>query len=368
VEIRDSSSANAEIGVGRHGGGQTVNHNQADIDFRRGGTRSMSDSSRHVGAFSTDMLPARERFEHFREEVARKMIRIDVAEWREAPLRAHLRSMRLGGVSFLEAHCSPVVLTRSRELIGDGNDDLGLFISLASSFHCDFVDRTLGQGEVALTDNSRAASIVCSGGGSFFALSMPRKALMSLAPDAEDRLKRPAVDGDRPELRLLRNYLETLLTSSAVNAATLHAAGAHVLDLVALALGAAGEAGHAASAGGLRAARALAVRQSVSARLRNPKLSPADIAKANGVSERYLRLLFAEMGTSFSEFLNAQRLELALRLLASPLHRNRRIAEIAFEAGFSDLSHFNRRFRARFHMTPSAAREEARGPALNNAR
>ena len=153
------------------------------------------------------------------------MIRIDVAEWREAPLRAHLRSMRLGGVSFLEAHCSPVVLTRSRELIGDGNDDLGLFISLASSFYCDFVDRTLGQGEVALTDNSRAASIVCSGGGSFFALSMPRKALMSLAPDAEDRLKRPAVDGDRPELRLLRNYLETLLTSSAVKAATLRAAG-----------------------------------------------------------------------------------------------------------------------------------------------
>ena len=328
----------------------------------------MSDSSHHVGAFSTDALPARERFEKFREEVARKMIRIDVAEWREAPLRAHLRSMRLGGVSFLEAHCSPVVLTRSRELIGDGNDDLGLFISLASSFHCDFVDRTLGQGEVVLTDNSRAASIVCSGGGSFFALSMPRKALMSLAPDAEDRLKRPAVDGNRPELRLLRNYLETLLTSSAVNAATLHAAGAHVLDLVALALGAAGDAGHAASAGGLRAARALAARQSVSAQLRNPKLSPADIAKANGVSERYLRQLFAEMGTSFSEFLNAQRLELAHRLLTSSLHRNRRIAEIAFEAGFSDLSHFNRRFRARFHMTPSAAREEARGPTLNNGR
>ena len=63
---------------------------------------------------------------------------------------------------------------------------------------------------------------------------------------------------------------------------------------------------------------------------------------------------------------DAQRLEVALRLLTNPLHCNRRIGEIAFEAGFSDLSHFNRRFCARFHMTPSAAREEARGPTLNN--
>lgn len=296
------------------------------------------------------------------------MIRIDVGEWGTTPLRAHLRSMRLGGVSFLEAHCSPVVLTRSRELIGDGNDDLGLFISVASSFDCDFVDRSLGQGEVALTDNSRAASIACAGGGAFFALSMPRKALMSLAPHAEDRLKRPVVDGNRPELRLLRNYLETLLTSPAVSAATLHAAGAHALDLVALALGTTGEAAHSAAAGGLRAARMLAVRQSVLAQLRNSRLSPADIAKANGISERYLRQLFAEMGTSFSEFLNAQRLELAHRLLTSPLHRKRRIAEIAFEAGFSDLSHFNRRFRARFHLTPSAAREHARSSTLKNER
>ncbi|MGO9769861.1 MAG: AraC family transcriptional regulator [Roseiarcus sp.] len=320
----------------------------------------MPDPPPHIGKFTTDMLPPRERADAFREEIARKMIRIDIASWGETPLRADLRSMRLGSVGFFEARCSPVIITRTRDLIGDGNDDIALFISIASAFQSDFIGRTLAQDEAALTDNSRARSLSCSSSGSFFALSMPRKALMGLAPGVEDFLKRPIVDNTRPELRLLRNYLETLLTSPAVSAATLDAAGAHMLDLVALALGATGDVAHDATARGLRAARSLAVRQSVSAQLRNPGLSAADIAKANAISERYLRQLFADIGTSFSDFLIERRLELAHRLLVSPLHRNRRISEIAFEAGFSDLSHFNRRFRARFGDTPSAARAAAR--------
>ena len=88
-----------------------------------------------------------------------------------------------------------------------------------------------------------------------------------------------------------------------------------MLDLVALALGATGDVAHDATARGLRAARSLAVRQSVSAQLRNPGLSAADIAKANAISERYLRQLFADIGTSFSDFLIERRLELAHRLL-----------------------------------------------------
>jgi len=34
----------------------------------------------------------------------------------------------------------------------------------------------------------------------------------------------------------------------------------------------------------------------------------------------------------------------------------RRISDIAFDCGFNDLSYFNRCFRRRFGLTPSAAR------------
>jgi AraC-like DNA-binding protein len=37
-------------------------------------------------------------------------------------------------------------------------------------------------------------------------------------------------------------------------------------------------------------------------------------------------------------------------------HRGGRISDIAFECGFNDLSYFNRCFRRRFGLTPTAAR------------
>ena len=96
-------------------------------------------------------------------------------------------------------------------------------------------------------------------------------------------------------------------------------------------------------------------------RLHDPGLTLTDIAKSNGLSERYVQRLFKDFGTSFSGYLLGQRLEFAHRLLLNPLHRNRGIADIALDAGFGDLSHFNRSFRKRFGETPSDVRARARG-------
>ena len=110
-------------------------------------------------------------------------------------------------------------------------------------------------------------------------------------------------------------------------------AGAHVLDLVSLALGATGDVAHHATACGLRAARAPAGRQSVLGATAQPRPVGGGRRQGERYPERYLRQLFADIGTSFSDFLIERRLELAHRLLANPLYRNRRIAEIALEGG-----------------------------------
>ncbi|MGD0642785.1 MAG: helix-turn-helix domain-containing protein [Roseiarcus sp.] len=319
----------------------------------------MSEPPHHVSAFSTDMLPERERFGVFLEEIARKLFRLEVTRQGDAPFYAHFRSVRLGAVNVVEARYSPARYGRSREMLADGNDDFVFQICTAAPVAVDQTNRTLRQGDGALVDNARTGNASCAAEGAGLLISLPRKAVLNLVPGAEDVARLPTVSGDRPEMILLRNYLATLLDSPAIGEATLQVAGAHVLDLVSLALGASGDAAKHASTRGLRAARALAVRQSVSAQLNRPGLSSADVAKANAISERYLRQLFEDMGTSFSDFLIERRLELARRLLANPLYRSRRISEIAFEAGFSDLSHFNRRFRARFGETPSAARAAA---------
>ncbi len=46
-------------------------------------------------------------------------------------------------------------------------------------------------------------------------------------------------------------------------------------------------------------------------------------------------------------------------LLCDPKWRHRKIADIAAEAGFNDLSYFNRAFRRRYGATPSDLRAAA---------
>jgi AraC family transcriptional regulator, positive regulator of tynA and feaB len=84
-------------------------------------------------------------------------------------------------------------------------------------------------------------------------------------------------------------------------------------------------------------------------RLANPALTPATVAAAAGISTRTLHKLFELSGTSFGAWLLAERLEACAAALSSA---DARIADIAFAAGFNDLSHFNRRFKARFGTTP----------------
>ncbi|MGY8704675.1 helix-turn-helix transcriptional regulator [Bradyrhizobium sp. 18BD] len=59
------------------------------------------------------------------------------------------------------------------------------------------------------------------------------------------------------------------------------------------------------------------------------------------------------IGASFTTRLNELRRRKAADLLA---HREGRISDIAFACGFNDLSYFNRCFRRRFGLTPTAAR------------
>jgi AraC-like DNA-binding protein len=90
----------------------------------------------------------------------------------------------------------------------------------------------------------------------------------------------------------------------------------------------------------------------VGQRLTDPDLTPAAIAWTHNVSVRQLYKAFAEAGVSLEQLLLEQRLELARSRLASAPGRRRSIAATARASGFRDASHFSRRFRAAYGMTP----------------
>ena len=101
------------------------------------------------------------------------------------------------------------------------------------------------------------------------------------------------------------------------------------------------------------------VTETIHERCHEPELDPAAVAAALGLSRRYVHLLFASAGTTFSQELYACRLQRAQRLLRDKRFDGLGIAEIAWNCGFSEPSHFTRRFHERFGSTPSAYRLNA---------
>jgi AraC-like DNA-binding protein len=102
------------------------------------------------------------------------------------------------------------------------------------------------------------------------------------------------------------------------------------------------------------------IQRIIEAHSSNPDLSAKTVARELGVTARYVHFLLEETGRSFTQLLLERRLTKAAALLRYPTWQHRTIADVAAEAGFTDLSYFNRAFRRRFAMTPSAFRNAAR--------
>jgi AraC-like DNA-binding protein len=195
----------------------------------------------------------------------------------------------------------------------------------------------------------------------YLSVRVPLEALAMLV-DVEAAAGR-RIPGDTTALALLRHYVASLPERLA-DPALEGLVATHVYDLMAIAIGATGEGREIARRRGVRVARVESIKADLT---RDASLSIDEIARRQGVTPRYVQILFEEQGTTFGEFATERRLDVARSMLRSPRYAEWSIAGIAFEAGFRDLSHFNRRFRRRFGVTPSEFRRYGHGGASPGA-
>ncbi len=87
-------------------------------------------------------------------------------------------------------------------------------------------------------------------------------------------------------------------------------------------------------------------------RLEETDLSPLVVAAQHDVSKRTLHYSFAAAGTTFVEQLMKLRLERAREILSDPRQAAPRIEDVATRCGFTDPSHFARRFRQKYGHAP----------------
>lgn len=100
-----------------------------------------------------------------------------------------------------------------------------------------------------------------------------------------------------------------------------------------------------------------AVRRAIDSNLTDANLTTEIVARAAGISVRYASQLLHDDGTSVGRCILERRLEECRRRLADPAQVHRSITEIALSWGFSDPSHFARRFKQAFGRSPREYRQ-----------
>jgi AraC-like DNA-binding protein len=310
---------------------------------------------------STDMLPQglddRQRFLHFAELFEHFSNTGELDPAHDVPFRAAMNSIHIGTTMLGRCDGTFTTVRRERRQVLETNDDR----------YC--LARNTGNREARVTQRGREFTLrpgsmvllkldepfFSADGAShkrFTNVHLPMKTLRALVPGVDDMVARELEPGGA--LTLAMDYSDLLLQHpDAVEEAGI-AIAAHLTDLAAVGLGAHGDVAAAARRGGLRAVRLTAVLMILQRRFTEPDFSAQKLGDAAGLSERYVNELLYEAGASFTVRLTELRLRKAAELLARA--GEARISDIALDCGFNDLSYFNRCFRRRFGLTPSAAR------------
>ncbi len=311
-------------------------------------------------AFSTDDFRPAERFSAFNEEFSRRFMRLDeVKRQSEGPYHAQVDMRLIGPLVCSRLVSAPVDFERVRP--SEDDDSLLLSIHTKGLFRLQHGDETWDSRQDFATLTTDAHIVRGSYAGEALALRIPQRLLAARLP-AGHSADPVRIRGGSDIALLMASYLRSFLSLPPSVAPSLaDTVAAHVVDLVALALGASGEAAQAARTGGLREARRHAVLDEIAAGYLIPGYSADAVARSVGISDRYLRQLLAEIGTTFTDLILDRRLDHARRLLSDPGLATRKITDIAYDAGFSDLSYFNRAFRRRYSLSPRQVRAQALG-------
>jgi len=292
--------------------------------------------------------------EAFRETFGREILGIEMDPLEGHPLDINLTLRALPGFAMASGTLSPMQNRHTTTLLD--NDDVVLVVMQSGMGEVNQYGRvaTVNEGEAVLTANGAEATFTGLTPTRVINFRLSRNLLAPHIADLDALVARP-IPKDNRVLQLLVGYATLLENQAELATAELrHMVATHMHGLATLLLGGGGDLGLPEQ--GLRAARLRAIKDHILGRIEHHGLTLADVARSQQISESYIRQLLAENGTTFTDFVLDGRLTRAHRMLVDPLYADRSISAIAYEAGFGDLSYFNRTFRRRYRATPSDIR------------
>lgn len=302
--------------------------------------------------FSTDQYSRTERYAAWRDAICDVYVHVDVKATDPDHYRGFIRESKFGAVTLTDILLSEQRIRRNRR-----------HISLLDK-ECYYV-QLLQRGSISVLQRGETHRSNAARGAIFSAaeeyelhghgevrslyLELPRDEFAQRFPREHIPVSAP-INCARGLGRLATEFCTMIASEDANLTGEARARlGGQVMDMLAFTLLSADGDGPAADRS-VRRARLWSVQRWIESHLGDPTLSLERIAGANGISLRYLHLLFKECEMSVSEWIWSRRLQLAYDDLEK--RNGRSITSIAFERGFSSAAHFSTKFRRKYGVSP----------------
>jgi AraC-like DNA-binding protein len=320
-------------------------------------------SSSGVPAF-TYAGPQRGRdYESWREEFCRLFCQLDAEPTTQGRIECTVEVTRIGSLSFGAAHGTSGSFLRSRDLLVDGCDDFVLIMASAGKVLTVQRGNTieLQPSQMCLLALDNVGECGLGNGGRYTALRIPRRDLLAVCRESEDKISKLLITS--PSLRdAVTGYFALCTkTAASVDAVTQDVMARHMTELVGLLLRSESDETPPAPQNSYGAARLRLIQAQALRHLQDTDLTIGSVAQRAGLTPKQVQRLFGTSGITFAEFVLEQRLLLSCKMLSASGRQLEKIGSIAQDAGFSDLSYFNRSFRKRFETTPSEWRAARTG-------
>jgi AraC family transcriptional activator of tynA and feaB len=211
-------------------------------------------------------------------------------------------------------------------------------------------------GDLTLADTTEPFEIANCRNFKLFCFAVPRQLLPKRLLD-RPRLNLSATEPGRALSRTLSGYAELCLSESRIPRLSA-LVGTHMIDLISQAP----EILADTSAERVHVPVLLSMMlDHIDRHSDDPDLGAVTLAAKFRCSERYVHRLFASTGRSVGEHVNEKRVVACTRKLLDSSAAHKTIAEIAFAAGFRDISHFNRLFKRCNGLAPREFRRVTAG-------
>lgn len=312
-------------------------------------------------SFSTDDVHPRDRITYIKDVACKTYVELEF-QTKQKNYSSNIRAGEISNISLSQVTTDQCEVTRTKDNIKSSkSDDLLLSIQIkgATTLHQDGRTAILTPGEFALYDTQRNYHLSLTGNNEQLVLKIPRAKLTTKLGETS-RFTAQQMSSKNPISKCALAYILTLPTLSD----TLEKQKAELISNQAIDLLSDAISHECPQTNQIlshsKFATLMRLKSVINTHLSNPDFKPSEAAARVGITIRYANKLLSSEDTSLEKYIYTQRLIRSRENLNNPNFKSHTISEIAHLNGFTSSSHFTRRFKETYEITPKAYRNKNR--------